>query len=194
MYISASEHRTTAGPSTIYLQVSQSENPSQTDHTPFMESELFLFPTAFKSALQSIQDSPLHNLFGKPPLSDIAAFCEHFQDALSSFQALFATLVNLSIYVNITTTADREDLFEEIHRIRTSILLRDLEGLLRQNECPHPKHKMDFLHVVVLEITEAFYWSDTMMRWQLHQIVLRPNCLTQNRRSFSTTVVTLYMH
>ena len=108
---------TSGGPKDIADQETVSNSPPKSELIP---SNIFseIFPSSFKQALEEIEISPIHNLFGKSPLNEIATYCNGSEIIMNEIKKTFGQLA--SAPVNIVLSEDRENLFRRIHVMRFS--------------------------------------------------------------------------
>lgn len=156
MLFTASDHR--------QVNNKQNNEPTQQDtgnetlkpcKSEWIQKNIFesIFSVSYKDAINEIVTSPIHNLFGKSPISEIAHFCESLHTFELTIKKSFAVLA--AEPVNLMLSDDRENLFRRFHELRLSSDLRDMEVILQQANCPFPDNINNFLQVFMMELTSS---------------------------------------
>ena len=101
-----------------------------------------------------IQESPLHNVFGKSAISKIARWCEDKVEIADKVRNLFLTLTANPI--DIKLSSDRESFFSTIHVLRFSSNVKEICGYFQSTDCPNLESVNAFVHVLIMEFTNSF--------------------------------------
>ena len=143
---------TSGGPMDTADQETVSNSPPKPELIP---SNIFseIFPSSFKQALEEIEISPIHNLFGKSPVSEIATYCKGSEIIMNEIKKTFGQLA--STPVNIVLSEDRENLFRRIHVMRFSEEIKILSEKIETSECPFPDSINHFLQIFLLQFTKS---------------------------------------
>ena len=103
--------------------------------------------------MKDIQESPLHNLFGKSSISEIAEFCESNKEFQISVNKSFEELA--SEPVNIALCDDRENLFAKFHELRLSSDVIEMGKILKDSNCPCKDDINNFIQIFLMQITNS---------------------------------------
>lgn len=133
----------------------QNETEKRAQTTSWIPSQVYeeIFPPAFHSALKEIQNSALHNMFGKSPISEIAEYCEHFDQFQTAVKQSFNKLA--SEPVNIMQSDDRENLFSKFHQLRLSSDVENMESKLLNSSCPCSDEISNFVQIFLMQLTNS---------------------------------------
>lgn len=156
MLFTASDHRQVNNEENREVKREDARNAKiKANKSEWIQKNIFdsIFSSSYKEAINEIGTSPIHNLFGKSPISEIAYFCENLEVFELFVKKCFAMLA--AEPVNLMLTEDRENLFRKIHELRLSSDIREMELILQQVNCPCPDEINNFLQIFMMELTSA---------------------------------------
>jgi hypothetical protein len=125
------------------------------------ETYNLIFNESFQSGLHDISKNPLHNLFGKSPISEISEYCEDNEFFKEKVKEIFCELADLPC--NIVLSDDRELLFTKLHSLRLSEDIQHLVEDMKQKDIPHPDEMNNFVQVFLMNMTKCLLENMTKM-------------------------------
>ncbi|KAH3752962.1 hypothetical protein DPMN_187589 [Dreissena polymorpha] len=112
-----------------------------------------IFSDTFQDALHDFTKNPIHNIFGKSPISYIADFCESDEFFKEHIRVVFSELTDFPC--TMVVCDDRETLYTKFHSMRLSEQIDNLVEEMKKKETPHPDEMNNFVQVFLLSMVQC---------------------------------------